>query len=114
MATVKVKDKELLIDFEPAMQGFRMNAYLWRDDDFQKLDCSGLQIGLTKFESLCNVASEVFDEAVSGEALAEQLDVATEFADDTECFRCGYITDYQDMHYIGVDHYECYECKEED
>lgn len=84
MKDIIINGRELAIEFEWASQGHRLTVMEYDGDDWQTLpEYNGvLCIGYTQFESLCNLASDLFDDASIGETLAELLDVPIVFEDD--------------------------------
>ena len=86
MQDIKVNGKELAIEFEWASQGHRLTAMEWDGDDWVTLpNYNGvLCIMSTHFESLCGLASELFDEAVWAEEMAQQLGIEMRFYDDDD------------------------------
>lgn len=85
-------DKILDIEFDPSpIQGFRMTAREWVGNEWQEVPdytWQTLRLGQTYFEALCNLSSDLWDEAVHAESLAELLDIPMRFSDDVECENC--------------------------
>ena len=84
MQDVTVKGREFAVEFEWASQGHRLTVMEWDGDEWQTLpDYNGVLCLLqTQFESLCNLSSDLFDEAVYGEDFALALNVPMIFGDD--------------------------------
>lgn len=90
------KSKTLDISFDHLSNGTRVWVFEWDEEtrEWEKVS-SDLHILVTDFEALCNVASELFGEAVEGEALAQLLDVPMRSSDDVECVRCHRFESYE-------------------
>lgn len=86
MQDIKVNGKELAIEFEWASQGHRLTVMEWDGDNWETLpNYRGvLCIMSTQFESLCGVASDLFEEAVWAEEMAQQLGIEMRFYDEEE------------------------------
>lgn len=85
----KVNGRELEIEFTHASQGFRMYVTEWDGTNWVDVpNYSGtLMLMQTQFESLCSLSSDLFDEAVFAEIMAEDLGVEMRFFDD-DAFDC--------------------------
>jgi hypothetical protein len=74
------------IEFTNHHQGFRM--YVTEYDGAAWVDLPGfdglLYILQTRFEALCGLSSELFDEAVHAETMAEALGIPMAFYDDEQ------------------------------
>jgi len=83
---VNVEGRELDIEFTYASQGYRIWVTEWDGQDWQEIPSHyGIMcILMTQFDALCSLSSELFDEAVHGETMAEQLNVEMRFYDDDE------------------------------
>jgi hypothetical protein len=127
MQDVKINGREFAVEFEWAKQGHRLTAMEWDGDEWQTLpNYNGvLCLGQTHFESLCNLSSDLFDEAVHGETFALALRVPMITSDESDCAKCGNIFHYEDMKIghnledstleaLGLDNwdYVCLECLE--
>ena len=93
MDDITVNGRELAVEFEWAQQGFRLTAMEWNPDDECWDNLPGydrvLCIMSTQFEALCGLASDLFDEAVWAEDMAEQLGIPMRFYDDEyDCDCC--------------------------
>jgi len=88
METVAVNGIDVSVDIDYRMSGFRVRAMVYDYDtaNWEYVQGFGgeLRIMQTPFEALCDLSSELFDEAVWGEVLAEQLGVELEWFDDEE------------------------------
>lgn len=84
MQDITVNGRELSIGFDSAMQGFRMTVWVWDGVEGEILEGyhGTLCLMMTQFEALCDLASELFDDAVHGETMAELLDIPIQFFDD--------------------------------
>jgi|TARA_R110002153_G_scaffold156504_1_gene308478 hypothetical protein len=83
---IKVSGRELDIEFTHASQGFRMYVSEWDGVDWVALpNFDGtLMLMQTQFEALCSLASDLWDEAVVAETMAELLGVEIRFYDEEE------------------------------
>jgi hypothetical protein len=81
MHDITVNGRELAIEFEWASQGHRLTAMEWDGSEWQTVpDYNGvLCLMQTPFESLCNLASDLFDEAAWAEDLAAKLQIPMTF-----------------------------------
>ena len=86
MQDVTINGRELAIEFEWASQGHRLTAMEWDGDEWQTIPGYDgvLCLGNTYFESLCNLSSDLFDEAVFAEDMALALEIPITFEDDEE------------------------------
>jgi len=84
MTDVKANGREFTISFDRAQQGFRMTVWEWLDDDYEVIDGynNTLCLMMTKFEALCHLSLQLFDENITAEEFAVQLDVPVQFFDD--------------------------------
>ena len=94
-----IKGREFDIEFAPATQGFSMQVMEYTGGRWNVLaDYDNTQFILsTHFEALCDLSSDLFEEAVHGESLAEQLNVEIRFWDDIQCAICEGWRHYQEM-----------------
>jgi hypothetical protein len=78
--------RELDIEFTDHHQGFRMFVTEW--DGAAWVDLPGfdglLYILQTRFEALCGLSNELFDEAVHAETMAEALGIPIVWHDDEQ------------------------------
>lgn len=85
---VKTYGKELDITIEHSpIQGFRLSAYEWKEDDWQAIDgftWQTLRLCQTPFESLIDLACELWGQPEFGETLAEELKLPLVYFDDEE------------------------------
>ena len=86
MQDITVKDRELAIEFEWASQGHSLTVMEWDGDNWETLpNYNGvLCIMATQFESLCGLASDLFDEAVWAEEMAQKLGIEMRFYDEED------------------------------
>lgn len=112
MKDITIQGRELAVDFEWSQQGHRLTVMEWDGTDWQTLpNYNGvLCILSTQFESLCGVASELFDEAVWAEEMAHKLGIPVRFYDDADCVDCGSWYDYEEMFQRPNGDYVCQDC----
>ena len=86
MKDITIQGRELAIEFEWAAQGHRLTCMEWDGTDWQVLpNWNGtLCILQTEFESLASLSSDLFDEAVHAETMAQELDIEFRFWDEEE------------------------------
>jgi hypothetical protein len=99
MKSITINGREFTIEFSQASQGHCISVMEWDGDDWQTLpDYNGvLCLMQTQFETLCNLSSDLFGEAVWGEVFALELDVPMITGDDMECVKCHRYEFYEDM-----------------
>jgi hypothetical protein len=98
--SVKVRNKELEIEFDGSMQGFRMHAMEWDGSNWQNIDgftWDIQRIGQTQFEALCDLASELFGCASDAEIIADQLGIPFRFSEDEDCSECDFFGNADEM-----------------
>jgi hypothetical protein len=85
-AELKIGGRQLDIEFTEHHQGFRMYVIEW--DGAAWVDLPGfdglLHLTQTPFEALCELSSELFDEAIHAETMAKALGIPMAFYDDEE------------------------------
>ena len=86
MKDITVNGRELAVEFEWASQGHSLTVMEWDGSDWQTLPhYNGVHcLLMTQFEALCGLASDLFDEAVWAEDMAEQLGIPMRFYDDED------------------------------
>ena len=86
MKDITIQGRELAIEFEWAAQGHRLTCMEWDGTDWQVLPNwrGTLCILQTEFESLASLSSDLFDEAVHAETMAQELDIEFRFWDEEE------------------------------
>jgi hypothetical protein len=86
MQDITIRGRELSIEFGHASQGHRLTVMEYDGDEWQTLPEYDyvLCLGATYFDSLCNLASDLFDDASVGETLAEELGVPLISYDDED------------------------------
>lgn len=84
LTTITVQNREFDVRFEWASQGHRLTVMEWDGHNWDYVPgYNGVLCLLqTHFESLCNLSSDLFDEAVYGEDFALALNVPMIFSDD--------------------------------
>lgn len=107
-----IEGRELDIEFLDASQGFRMCVMEWDGKTWQTLEnFRWTQFLLqTKFEALMSLSSELFDEAVHAEEMAQQLEIEMRFWDDVDCATCGATRYYLEMKETEIG-YLCEDCQ---
>ena len=77
MNDVTVLGREFAIEFEWASQGHRITAMEWDGEHWITVPGYDQTLCLmqSQFETLCNLSSDLFDEAVHGETFAELLGI---------------------------------------
>ena len=113
MKDITIQGRQLAIEFEWAAQGHRLTCMEWDGTDWQVLPNwrGTLCILQTEFESLASLSSDLFDEAVHAETMAEMLGVEFRFYDDADCVKCGYFTHYSEMTELTNGDYVCQDCE---
>ena len=86
MKDITIQGRELAVEFEWAAQGHRLTCMEWDGTDWQVLPNWNrtLCILQTEFESLASLSSDLFDEAVHAETMAQELDIEFRFWDEEE------------------------------
>lgn len=127
MKEMTIKGRELAVEFDHASQGFRLTAMEYDGNEWQTIPNydGALFIGSTYFEALCHLSSDLFDEAVHAETMAQLLEIPMITSDDAECVKCGEWGHYSELrggdamtqeiaNELGATKfdYACYECYE--
>lgn len=99
MTAVTVQGREFNIDFHYASQGHRITVMEYLDGTWKAVPNYDyvLCLGNTQFETLCNLSSDLFDEAVYGEDFARALEIPMITDEDAECIVCKNYYHYSDM-----------------
>lgn len=98
MKSITVMDREFTVEFSQASQGHRISVMEYTESwEFVEGYRDVLCIGSTQFETLCNLSSDLFGEAVWGEDFALALDVPMITADEDQCIKCNTIAHYENM-----------------
>jgi predicted nucleic-acid-binding Zn-ribbon protein len=96
MTILEINNRTLEINFDYALQGHRVTVMEYTEQE----TISGnwqilanwnfvLCLGATHFDTLCNIASDLFEEAAIAETMAQQMGIEMRFYDDVECVKCG-------------------------
>lgn len=113
MKDITIQGRELAVEFEWAAQGHRLTCMEYDGSEWQVLpNWNGtLCILQTEFESLASLSSDLFEDAVHAETLAELLDVEMRFYDDADCVKCDRYTHYTEMTELPTGDYICQDCE---
>ena len=127
MNTLQITGRKLEIEFSYAQQGHRVTVWEWVGGELETLSNWDyvLCLGATHFDTLCSLASDLWEDASLGETMAEILGVEMRTADDADCVKCGAFYHYADMVHgtdalpeiatrleLGYWDYACLECYE--
>jgi hypothetical protein len=98
MKSITINDREFTVEFSQASQGHRLTVMEYVESwEFIEGYRDVLCIGSTQFETLCNLSTDLFGEAVWGEDFARALGIPMITVDDMECVKCHKYEFYEDM-----------------
>lgn len=96
MTILEINNRTLEINFDYAQQGHRVTVmeYLPHQAISGEWEILAnwnyvLCIGATHFETLCNIASDLFQDAADAETMAQLMGIEMRSSDDVECVKCG-------------------------
>ena len=97
MTILKINNRTLEINFDYAQQGHRVTVMEYLGGQWEILADWNyvLCLGATYFDTLCNIASALFEEAAIGETLAQLMGIEMRSSDDAECAKCGCFHHYE-------------------
>lgn len=113
MKECEVNGRRLAIGIDKVHTGHRLTVWEYDGNNWQVFpDWNDvLCVMSTEFESLCDVASELFGEAVYAEDMAHKLDIPVRFYDDADCMECGAWYHYAEMTELPNGDYVCTDCE---